>query len=300
MPAEKTAPTIQSIGKPVLAVTRYERVSSTMLAVVMSLAFGVLFLFTIWLTNRPEKAQSEAELEIVELSGGVEDGAPDETLRIDSPAEAADDASIPDVPSEEHDVAEAIESLIELSDDASMQLPQQFDVAAENTGKEGSATGTGRRALGLGPGSGGFPRHQRWFVRFSDRGTLDEYAAQLDYFGIELGLLVGSGELAYVSNLSSPNPTVRRVKSGKGENRLFFTWQGGQRRGADLQLLEKAGLRAEGSTIFHFYPTATEKMLAEAEIKYRNRKVKDIRRTYFTVVSNRDGNTFEVTNQAYY
>ncbi|MGE3315538.1 MAG: hypothetical protein AB7O26_10520 [Planctomycetaceae bacterium] len=271
-----------------------------MMAVVLSLSFGVVFLFTVWLTNRPEKAQSEAAIEVVELSGGVEDGAPDETLNIESPAEESADASVPDIPSEEREVAEAIDAIIELSDDASMQLPQQFEFAAQNTGKEGSATGTGRRALGLGPGQGGMPRHQRWFVRFPDRGTLNEYAAVLDHFGIELGLLVSTGELAYVSNLSSPNPTVRRAASGKGENRLYFTWQGGQRRGADLQLLQKAGLQADGGVIFHFYPAETEKMLAEAEVKYRNRPVKDIRRTYFTVSSSREGHTFEVANQAYY
>lgn len=298
MPVETQAP--RPNQKPVLKVTRYERVSSSLMAIVMSLVFAVAFLFLIWITNRPQQAESDAELEIVELSGGFEDGFPDETLNVESPEEMTPDPSIPDLPTEETEIAESIESVMELSEDASMQMPQQVDVAFENSGKQGSAVGTGRRPLGAGPGTGGFPRHQRWFVRFPDRGTLDDYAKQLDYFGIELAVLVEGGGIAYVSNLSSPAPQVRRATSGKGENRLFFTWQGGNRRAADLQLFQKAGLQVSGGTIFHFYPPEAEKMLAEAEVKYRNRKVADIRRTYYTVTTTGGGYKFEVTNQVLY
>ena len=297
MSVEKT--TLESKNKPVLSVTRYERVSSTLIAVVIALMLTVGMLFVIWLTNRPKPPQSEAVLEVLELTGGAEDGAPDETLRIDSPEEVTPDPSIPEIPSDETQIAEAIESVIELSDDASMQLPPQYNIAVENMGKAGSAIGTGRRALGSGPGEGGFPRHQRWYVRFADRGTIEEYARQLDYFGIELGLLNGT-ELVYVSNLSSPQPTVRRANTGKGENRLYFTWQGGKRRGADLELLKKAGLDAGASTIFHFYPPKTEQLLAKAELQYRNKKVKEIRRTFYALNGKSGSYEFEVTNQAYY
>ncbi len=293
-PAERPA-----IKKPVLSVTRFERVSSSLIAIVVSLVLGVVFLFFIWLSNRPEKAQSEAELEIVELSGGSPDGAPDETLRVDSPEDVSPDPAVPETPSEQTEVTETIENVLELSNEASMQVPQQFETGAQDTGKSGRATGTGRRALGSGPGEGGFPRHQRWFVRFADRGTLDEYARQLDYFQIELGVLLG-GEIVYISNLSSGTPRVRRVNSGKGESRLYFNWQGGSRRQADLKLFEQAGVSVSGGTIFHFYPPEAEALLAKAELSYRNRPVKEIRRTYFTVKSTGSGYQFDVTKQAYY
>jgi len=210
------------------------------------------------------------------------------------------DPSVPETPSDEMEVAETIENVLELSDEAALQVPPQFETANENRGQPGSATGTGRRALGSGPGEGGFPRHQRWYVRFAERGTLDSYARQLDFFGIELAVLSGGNEIVYLSKVSGDKPQIRRANSGKGENRLFFTWQGGNRRKADLQLFEKAGVSVAGGTIMHFYPAEAENQLARKELEYRNRPVGQIRRTYFAVRDNGRGYEFEVTKQSYY
>jgi hypothetical protein len=240
----------------------------------------------------------------VEFPGGVEDGSPDETLRVDSPLPEIPDATPGDVVADETEVEQSLDNVVELAVEAAGQevvFPQaekRFGLSSKSAGKPGSASGTGRRALGSGPGIRGFPREQRWYVRFGDQQSLDEYARQFDFFGIELGAIV-DGKLVYISRLSQPRPAIRTADSGSGETRLYMTWQGGSRKQADLQLFAKAGINVGTGAIFHFYPKQTEDQLAVLELNYRNRKASDIRRTYFTVNPAAKGYEFTVVRQTY-
>ena len=87
--------------------------------------------------------------------------------------------------------------------------------------KVGSKAGSGSRPLGSGPGEGGIPRHQRWFIRFAQGSSLTEYAKQLDFFGIELGALFAAQKrLVYVKNFSS-KPVRRNVMTGANDCLLY-------------------------------------------------------------------------------
>ena len=283
---------------PVMRVTLYDSVSSWAIALFVGVLCMCLAVVTVWLTTRPPKAPDAVPVEFIEMPGGFEDGSPDETLRVDSPEPEARDAVPAESAADEVEIAEAIEAVVEMSEAATQQVQQQFDSGIQNTGKIGSAKGTGRRALGFGPGTGGIPREQRWFVKFGERASLDEYAKQLDFFKIELGALLPDGRLAYLSNLTDPVPQVRYIKSGSDEARLYMTWQGGDRRAADVQLFAKANVVVRGDTIiFHFYPKAMENTLAQLELDYRNRSVKQIRRTYFAVEPEAKGYKFSVFRQ---
>jgi hypothetical protein len=208
------------------------------------------------------------------------------------------DASEAETPSEQTEIEATLEAAVELSDAAAQQVQQQFDVGIQSTGKPGSAKGTGRAPLGFGPGTGGLPREQRWFVRFGDRAAVDEYARQLDFFKIELGALLPDGRLAYLSKLSTPKPQARFVQTGANEKRLYMTWQGGERRGADVELFKRAGIDITAeTTVFHFYPPELESRLATLEKEYRNKNVKQIRRTYFSVDTEGAGYKLKVTRQ---
>lgn len=285
---------------PVLQVTRYDLATSFLIAVVIGLVIAVVWLGVVWAVNRPESEEGPVPLEMVELPGGDEDGAVDETLELQSPEDPTDDPSLAEVPADEPEIQEMLETVIEMADEATNLAQQQFEMDARNAGNPGSASGTGRRALGMGPGESGIPREQRWLVRFSDRSTLEEYARQLDFFGIELGALLPNGKLIYLSNLSADRPQKRETTSGKNEKRLYMTWRGGSRREADRKLFEKAGVDVSGARIMHFYPSETEKRLATLEQRYRNRPVDEIRRTYFVVLRNGRNYRFEVTRQIYF
>ena len=285
---------------PVLRVTRYDVVTSLLIALALSLIISVGWLFGVWWAIQPPRAVEDVPLELVEMPGGEEEGAVGETLLLEAPAELREDPASVDDPADEPEIAEMLETVLELSDEASELARQQLETDARNAGRLGSAAGTGRRALGSGPGEQGVPREQRWFVGFPERATVDAYARQLDHFGIELGALFSDGRLVYLSQLTQAPPQTRTVQSGQEETRLYFTWQGGSRRVADLLLFQRAGIDAAGATILHFYPPATEATLARLERAYREAPVESIRRTYFAVAQAQNGWQFVVTRQTSY
>lgn len=289
---------VRETHQPVLAVTSYDRVTAWLMSVVMALGLLACSLTLVWYVNLRPTIRRVAPVEMLELPGGFEDGSPDETLKVESDAPESPNASPSEVASDEIEIAESLETVVEMSDTATEQVQQQFDTGVQNRGTVGSARGTGRRQAGTGAGAGGFPREQRWFVRFSDRAALDEYARQLDFFGIELGALLPDNRLAYLSNLTQKPPAVRYVQTGADEQRLYMTWQGGERRQADSELFQRANIHLRSdSPIFHFYPPETEAQLARLEKDYRQRSVKEIRRTYFAVEKAGNTYSFSVTKQ---
>lgn len=298
-----TAPTKnrRAAPEPVLKVTGYDRAAASVLAAVIGTGLAAVVLAAAWAAQHEWEEDVQAvPLELVTIAGGVEDGSETETLDLKTEFEETPDPSLAEIRDDQTAIEPMLESVVDLSDRAMDMAREQTDVDAVNAGNPGSATGTGRRALGMGPGDGGLPREQRWFVRFSEGGTSFYYAQQLDHFGIELGALLPGGKLAYVSNLTAEKPAVRYADSGAGENRLYFTWQGGGRRTADIELFRKAGIDVGGAPIFHFYPKETEEMLAKREVEYRNRPTRDIRRTYFAVEPRGARFEFVVTRQAYF
>jgi hypothetical protein len=286
------------IHRPYMKTTSYETVSSGLISFLGALGLLVLFLSVAWFSVQRPVMRDPVIIELVEDPGGSEDGAPDETLRVDAPLPEVADATPAEVEAEERQVEQSFESVLELAEQAVAQTEAQFDSGVQNTGKPGSASGTGRRPLGRGNGKGGFPREDRWYVRFSTLGSIEEYGKQLDFFGIELGAVL-NGKLTYISQLSTARPGVRTASGGKDETRLYFTWQGGNRKQADVQLFRKAGIDIGNAPILHFYPKKTEDLLATLEFRYKNRKASDIRRTFFEVQQSRAGYEFEVVRQTY-
>lgn len=286
------------IRSPVIQVTRYEKVSTFMLALVLGTALAFCSLMVVWYNIRPRSEISRVPVELIELPGGDESGTIDETLRVDSAEELARDPSLNEIPDEEVQIEETLENVIELADQAAEQTPQLFDQQLTSSGAAGRAEGTGRKALGQGPGQSGLPREQRWFIRFDEDGTLEEYANQLDFFGIELGL-IETGQITYLSQLSNPRPTTRKATSGAGEDRIHFNWRGGSRRQADAKLFERAGLQVGNSLVLHFYPADAVAQLAAAEKAFGQVPADRIRRTWFVVGRLRgSGYEFRVTRQS--
>lgn len=284
---------------PTMGVTSYDRATAVLIAACFFLAGAVLYLVTVWISNLRPAPKLMAAMEIIESPGGDPDGAPGETLLIESPEPEITDPSPAEEVAEQTDVQEQMENITDIADDAALQENRTFEQAPVTAGKPGSAKGTGRKPLGMGGGKGGIPREQRWFVNFSERGTLEEYTAQLDYFGIELGVLLPDGKLTLISNLTAARPMVRTLTNGADEKRLYMTWRGGSRKALDLQIFQKAGVNASQGLVMHFYPQNTENMLANLELQYRNKKADQIKRTYFVVRKTKDGYEFAVSSQTY-
>ena len=287
---------------PQIKVTKYDIFVAAFTTTSMFTALTLLALVGIWLSNlipKPSRQQIEM-LPMVMLAGdgGWEDGTPNATPNVDSPEEPSLDPSLAtEATSDVTELQAVTEQVMEFSENAAAIVAPNDYTGARNTGIPGSAEGTGGRPLGRGgPGRGGEKREQRWFIVFADKGDLKSYAAQLDFFGIELGAKFETeGRLVYLSNMSQDPPTMRQILSADGdsEKRLFMNWADGseERRQADVELFEQAGIDASQAPIMHFYPAETELRLATIEQEFGGLTSEQIRRTSFSV--RRAGNGFE-------
>ena len=304
---------------PPINLSQHDRVTSGLYAVCLLLGTTTFLLITIWIANLLPSPKRPPAVQLLEEDPGGDpngfvDGTPGETLALGSPdvdpnAPAIIEAE--EVPDTSEVSADSLDSVADVADATEMQSTdvspdapaanQQFAAASIVPQRPGSPfgtkDGTGRPPIGFGKGKGGFPREMRWFVKFVERGTLDEYAQQLEFFGIELGALMPDGKLILVNKLTAGKPTSRTVNNGQNEKRLYFTWKGGTRKTLDLQLFQKAGVDASNALIMHFYPAETENQLAVLELQFKNRKAADIKKTFFSVRAAKQGYEFTITSQ---
>ncbi|MFO0950919.1 MAG: hypothetical protein U0835_07140 [Isosphaeraceae bacterium] len=309
-------PAVEAAGGPGLAFdpkvfgeSKYDRVTSMLMAVVIGAAIVVGWLALIYQTYQEFSTRVSSPLQIVEVfggGGGSPDGTPGSTEKIDVPgADAAAMASNNPEDAgdfEEPAVLQTPAVMIDAAAEAGSTLAE-VDVGPivssggpVASGRRASKLGTGGPGLGFGPGDGGVPPEQRWSIIYNQGQTPEEYARQLDAFGVELAVVSGSNQLAFASHFSAATPTVR-YGSGQGDDRLYFLWQGRGRKASDVALLKKAGIDVGEGVVIQFYPKATERQLAELEVRYRGRQPAEIRVTRFGVVPRGDGYGFTVLAQ---
>jgi hypothetical protein len=287
----------------------YDRVTSMLMAVVVGALIVVGWLTLIYETNQEYASRITAPLQIIDVfggGGGSPEGTPGSIERVDVPGAdpAAQASNNPDDASEFEQpqvmqtpaamldaAAEAGSSMAEV--DLGAVMPSGGPVAS---GRRASKLGTGGPGLGFGPGDGGVPAEQRWSIIYNTGQTPEEYARQLDGLGVELAVVNGPNQLAFVSQFSAAQPTVR-YGSQQGDNRLYFLWQGRGRKASDVALLKKAGIDVGEGVVIQFYPKGVEQQLAELEVRFRGRQPAEIRVTRFSVVPRGDGYGFTVLAQ---
>jgi hypothetical protein len=304
-----TEPKVVESSAKIYGESTYDRVSSMLLAVVLGalLVFGWLSLIAA--TTSAYQARVTQPIEVIEVSGGG-GGTPEgkvgsvETIDV-AGGEASEKASnneedasqfeepiVEARPSAMLDIAESAQSLAEV--DVSAVMPRGERVA---TGKRRSKIGNGGPGYGFGPGDGGVRREDRWSILYKTGQIADEYARQLDAFGVELAIPSGN-RLLYAANFSRTQPT-KRIGDQTEDKRLFFVWQGRGRKESDITLLNKAGVDVGDAVIFQFYPAATESILEQLEVRYKGKQPAEIRNTRFGVVQDGRGYKFEVLSQEY-
>jgi len=158
--------------------------------------------------------------------------------------------------------------------------------------------GSSRSGDGQSPGT----RSLRWEIRFDPGNTLETYAKQLDFFGIELGVLLPDNQILYISELSKAQPTVRQGPADR-ETRYYFTWRQGELASADLELVHKAlgnqVQKLQDRLILKFLPDQWAAQLAELEKQHAADKNQKIRKTRFGVRPAGEGYEFYVMEQTY-
>jgi len=285
---------------PVMRETRYDLTSAMAIAAMLLLIGGVIMLVSIWASSFLPETYTPS-VQMIVADGGVEDGEQDSLLDVESPEDLSDDPSLANDQLETQ-LEQTLETMATATGAVST-LDFSNELADEtSSGLPGSADGTGGQPLGAARRGrkGGVPSEQRWIIEFAERRSLELYAEQLDYFGIELAAVLPDRRIFYVRKLSSGFET-RESRIDGSDHRLFMNWKGGgERVEADKELLTKAGVTdLVGATVLHFYPPETEQLLVQAEAEYANRPVEQIRRTNFRVAGESGSFRFVVESQKY-
>jgi hypothetical protein len=271
-----------------LRITAYDRVASWIISLLVLVGLSVFVLFVLWISSRIFATQVAVPILLQDIGtgeGGLAGG-----MELDAPSaeELGQQAELeePLVEKTLAMVADAVaEKLVQLEDPllSEDQLPGR-----------GGATGRGD-ATGFGTGTGG-GRRRHWEVRFPEGNTLETYARALDFFKIELGVLLPDNRVLYVYNLSKPRPDTR-IGPADQERRYYLTWRRGSLVEADQELLRRAGVDPEGRLILKFIPAELEAQLVEMERARAGPRYDRVRTTYFAVVPQGSGFRFIVVDQ---
>jgi hypothetical protein len=282
-----------------MQVSLYDRVSSLLLALLLTSGVVATVLFILWLGKTIGVNQVAVPCEITEVSEDGEgggDGRPAGGSQLDTPS----DEPVVGNDKESVDLQQDLQVLNTTVAAQAVELDDPELVAPARHGSFGSGGGIyggfgDGRGMGHGPGKPGWPRH--WEVMFS-RATLEAYAKQLDFFKIELAVLQPGNKIIYAYNLSKPRPDTRIITNpALNERRYYLTWRTGEMQQADRDLLAKAGIDPEDRLILKFLPKEVELDLMAKERAFNNLTPKDIKKTRFGVQPEGDGFKFYVMEQ---
>ena len=264
----KSTPPQQPVHGDLLKVSAYDRAASMLVAALVMVGLFVTLLFIVWLTTRVFFVPSAPEVFLVEDEPGTTN--PEGTARdINEPGiEELTDIIEPDITETLAAVTEAVSS-----------VAASLDAVDGVMATRGKGAGDNRKR-----GSGDVvPRWQRWEIRFEST-TLESYAKQLEFFGIELGALGGGRGGVDYAQMKGGSPQQRAVNADAKDDRLYFIWQGGKLKQQDQALLQQAGVSTTGRVVCQFYPKSIENQLAVLEKqKLGSRPLRDVKRTVFGV-----------------
>jgi hypothetical protein len=280
-----------------LKVSPYDRASSWLISLLISVGLLAAMLVTLWLSSlssKPPRGDQGKVWRVDSLTDG-EDG------QNGKPVGGGNLDSMPDTPLPRPDptASNEISEMEEVLSDGSVtdQLPEleKLSRPPSDAGIPGlpGPPGTG---LDKRPGKPGKPRN--WEIVFP-KGTVEQYAKQLDFFKIELGV-IKKNTIVYASNLHKARPNTRVEKNpAENEKRFWLRWVQGDLRRADDELLERAGIEPPYSFILKFLPPEVEAELARLERLKADGDVNRVKKTRFGVRQDGDKCELYVIEQLY-
>jgi len=275
IPDRETAPADR------LKTTAYDRVASWILTLLVLVGLTVGVLWLAWWTGRRLTPQTAVPVIPEQINTDEDLNFPTALAGAPSPAELQKE-----IPWPQQDVGASLAVVTQV---VRRQADRWDDLTLAGSGQGGTGQSPGGRPL-------------RWEIRFDPGNTLETYAKQLDFFGIELGVLLPDNHLLYIRDLSKAQPTVRQGPADR-ETRYYFTWRQGELVSADMELLHKAlGNQAQtlkDRLLLKFLPDQWAAHLAELEKQYAADKTKKIRKTRFGIRPAGEGYEFYVMEQTY-
>jgi len=268
-----------------LRVTAFDRAVSMLLALLILLGLCVVGLFVIWLTGRGQSAQTAVPVVLQPIGeGGMPSGS---DLEINT-----------ENPGQQEDLEQPLlrDALASVSDIVATRLADLDNPLISDPDSVEASGSKGAPVRGQGTGGNGIRR--RWEIFFDKGNTIETYARQLDFFGIELGILLPGNQVQYVSGFTQPRPQVR-IGPADAEKRFYLTWQRGDLQQADRELLARAGVDPGNRLILKFLPPEVEAKLAALERAYASGRADQISSTRFGIRREGNGFAFYVISQQY-
>ena len=137
---------------------------------------------------------------------------------------------------------------------------------------------------------------RNWEIRFLKGTTREQYTKQLDFFKIELAVVMPENQLVYAWNFGKATPD-RRTGAADEEKRFYLTWREGDLGRAESDLLAKAGLTPGNRVVLTVLPPDVEAKLAQLEAKEAGESAHSVRKTRFGIRAEADGLAFYVIEQ---
>jgi hypothetical protein len=269
-------------------------VSSLLSSMLVLVALAVLMLGLLFFMRSASPVVDTIELETEKVEGRGDHAAGFERDPDPPTAEEVSQLNEPSMEQSLQLVSEAISNISSVLENV------------ESAATSGDGKGDSRQAGPEGEGDKIVPRFERWDLRFQARDRKN-YAAQLDFFKIELGVYGGSSpSVEYASNVATQ--PIKRNGPSNAEKRLYFiSVSEGVLKQYDKQLLQAAGVNLANRTPMKFLPADTEKLLEQAEaLYYRDKRglpirIADIAKTVFEVRTGKSGKGYEfvVVDQRY-
>jgi len=268
-----------------LRVTAFDRAVSMLVALLILLGFCVVALFIIWITGSSRSTQTAVPVVLQPIGDGGLPLGSDLEINTENPGQV-EDLEQPQLRDALASVADIVASRLADLDNPLISDPD----SAEAGGSKGE--------LARGQGTGGNGIRRRWEIFFDKGNTIETYAQQLDFFGIELGILLPGNQVQYVSGFSQPRPRVR-VGPADAEKRFYLTWQRGDLQQADRELLARAGIDPGNRLILKFLPPEVEARLVALERAYASGRADQVSSTRFGIRREGNGFAFYVISQQY-
>ncbi|MEM6688353.1 MAG: hypothetical protein AAF664_02930 [Planctomycetota bacterium] len=276
-------------------VSKFDIVSSFLMATMLFIGVFVTMLFIIWLTSRLSWPPVAIE-PIIENPAGRGDNAEGFERDFEPPgAEEVEELLEPTL-------AETLEAVTDAVSSVAASLSASDSSATAST--QGTGKGDSRPPGPEGEGDDIVPRFERWELNYTAK-DLGSYAKQLDYYKIELGAVGPPIQgIDYVTNLAGATKT-RRIKDTSTEKRLYFSFKTySPLKGYEEQLHTKVGVDTNPKRMLvKFLPKNLENALAQKELAYAKKNghqsITEVAKTIFESKSNGNGYEFQVISQRY-
>lgn len=268
------------------AVSTYDRVSASLWSSIMIFGSFAVILLLVWLgkLSGPEVVPPEPLQPWP--TPAVVTGPSDQEIEVEDP-------ELPDL--EPPKLADTLDAV---SDAMSLVLASVGSLDSNGTG-------------GIGPGKRdrppvptpvpATPDYRRWVINYEST-DIDQYAEQLRFFNIDLGIVkTDSNAIVRVRN---PGGNAQMIDSDRQQERNTLRFAHKQRRMKrwDELISKRAGASTENSLLCQFYPGSTRRIIRQVEaeaLAQRGRNLSEVRQTILKVQPTGNGFEFVVLDFNY-